>query len=509
MIEYFRRRPLLLAAVAAVFLCVIGFYSNAAILFLSAFLLVFLLGLLLIKADPALIFSLFLLLPLCINLLACRGRVERLSTNNGAVLTGEFTVAEEPNEQSALHSVILEAYDAPPLRAGERILATGDFAGLRMADRTRVKLRLHTINEKFQPRWFAENIYLRGTAEEVALTREDGDPVLCGVRRLRQAITGKLFANMGETEAATVLAITLGDRSYLSESFEGAVRAAGLSHVMVVSGMHLAVLVALILKCSGPAAGNPRLRFLLILFTVPAMAGICGFSKSILRAGACALLFAVSLLFGRPHTPENTLGGAVILLLTAFPFLIFSVSFRLSALSTLGIVCCALPLIRYREAARRKASPFRGFLFSSLMVSFSAMAFSLPVALFVFGYFSTVSLITNLLITPAVTLLLSYTVIALLFSFLFPFLSSLLLAPADLLAALINRAILFFGGLPFAVVYTAPWENAVSFLLPAGEFGWMLFLKNRRQKQKKRILADLRQKKAPPGPHRLPDYAKF
>ena len=46
-------------------------------------------------------------------------------------------------------------------------------------------------------------------------------------------------------EAATVAAITIGDRSYFSDEFYSNIKKAGVSHVMVVSGMHLSVIVGL------------------------------------------------------------------------------------------------------------------------------------------------------------------------------------------------------------------------------------------------------------------------
>ena len=116
---------------------------------------------------------------------------------------------------------------------------------------------------------------------------------------------------------------------------------------MVVSGMHLSVIVGLTAVAVKKYFYNKYLQALTMLATVLFMAAVCGFTKSILRAGFCSLFLAVSILSERDNTTENSLGGAAALLFMISPFTVFSVSFQLSFLSTLGIVSVAMPCLKF------------------------------------------------------------------------------------------------------------------------------------------------------------------
>ena len=91
------------------------------------------------------------------------------------------------------------------------------------------------------------------------------------------------------------------------------------------------------------------------------------------------------------------------------------------------------------------------------------MLLTLPVVIKVFGYVSTVAVVTNLLITFAVTLALSITVLALAVSLLFPNIGKLILCVGDWVVRYVNFVINFMGSLPFATaeVPTYFWIFAV------------------------------------------------
>lgn len=55
---------------------------------------------------------------------------------------------------------------------------------------------------------------------------------------IKNYITGVMFLNMSYSSAATLSAMTVGDKFYHSDEFTKSVRNSGVSHIMVVSGMH-------------------------------------------------------------------------------------------------------------------------------------------------------------------------------------------------------------------------------------------------------------------------------
>ena len=98
-------------------------------------------------------------------------------------------------------------------------------------------------------------------------------------------------------------------------------------------------------------------------------------------------------------------------------------------------------------------------------LAFSAMLMTLPVVIYVFGYVSTVGVITNLLISVPASFCLSVAVIALVLSPLLPFAASSLLSICDIAVIYVNDVINFMGSLEFSTVIVGKWMVAVSVIL--------------------------------------------
>ena len=270
-----------------------------------------------------------------------------------------------------------------------------------------------------------------------------------------------VFANMSEDSAATVCALVSGDRSYLEDRFYDNIKASGVAHVMVVSGMHLSIIVSLALKFIEKTFYRPYFRAFIMFCTVIIMCAVCGFTNSILRAGITYIIMALGLLLNRPYSGENALGGAVTFILISSPFTVFNVGFQLSVLSTLGILAVALPICKHLDI--RKKIP--KYIIETTILSLSAMLLTLPVTIYVFGYVSNVSVITNLLISFPVTVILSVSVVALILSLILPFMSSTLLGFVDYGVGYINFVINYLGSRSFATIRLPEWAVFVAVLV--------------------------------------------
>ncbi|MBQ7726550.1 MAG: ComEC/Rec2 family competence protein [Clostridia bacterium] len=450
--DYFWKRPLLLCGLFGVIISWLGFFSYSAVFAVGLVLLVLFFWAIGRQLSVSHIVSLGLLIALCVSVLLTLTHIQRLSVQNGRRTNGVFLVCEEPENHGIFDTVRLKTVQADGLPVGEYVHASGALHHLETGNLIRANMVLSVPKDAYRKNFYANREYLSGTVEDFVLEKAEGDFLLRSLRRLRNGIADTLFDRMGYREASTLLAVVTGNRSYISDTFYGLVKAAGVSHVLVVSGMHLAIIISLMLNVAAFFGLKKPVRLLVLIMTVLAMSALCGFTPSILRAGACYLLYGAGILFDRENTPENTLGAAVLLLLISCPFLIFSVSFRLSVLSTLGIVCCALPIVRYIEETNLLRNRFFKALVSAVLITLSALLFTLPTALSVFGWFSAVSVPTNLLISYAVTLVLTMTIPILSLSAFLPSLTSPFFWFPEILMRYVNDVITLFGSLPFATV---------------------------------------------------------
>lgn len=172
-----------------------------------------------------------------------------------------------------------------------------------------------------------------------------------------------------------------------------------------------------------------------------------GASASAIRAGIMAFIFLLAQHLGRISSAGRTIVFAGTLMLFQNPFLLFlDVGFQLSFLAILGIVYLQPIFSNWLS----KIPDFKFFpLKSTLVATFSAQVFTMPILIYNFGYISLVSPITNILIVP---FLAPITILVFIFGLsvlLFLPLASLLFWPTWLFLTYIVSVIDYFSKIPF------------------------------------------------------------
>ncbi len=465
MTEYFKMRPLLLSAIIISFVSIVGFYSRSAVFLCGIILILLFFVLLYIGIDYRYLFVIFITVLSIISILINYIKIDKANVHSGKTLRENFIITETPENHGLFYSSVIEANGCENIEDGTKILAFSDSCKFSLGDRIVADIELESVEEEYKASDYSEKIYLTGYMENITVVKDKGDYVLSIVNKIREYIVNTLFSNMDYEEAATVTAIVFGDRSYFSDQFYANTKAAGVTHVMVVSGMHLAIIVSLVTGICEKLFYNRYLKAVIIMLTVIFMSALCGFTKSISRAGVCYILYALSVVVGRDNNSENTLGGAVCLILIAEPFAIFSVSFELSVLSTLGIVAVAVPINRYLATKKPFNSVVIMNLIFSVNITLSALIFTLPIIMYIYEATSTVAVITNLLISYAVTVTLVLSAIALLIYAVIPILAIPLFHIAEKVTEYINYVINEFGSLPFAMIDLGKYGFPISSIL--------------------------------------------
>ena len=185
--------------------------------------------------------------------------------------------------------------------------------------------------------------------------RRVAEPSGLGPRRAaylaRRALRGAIDRAVDGEAGAFLKTAVLGDRRGVSPEVEEGFRAAGATHVLSVSGLHLAAVAALFfLLVRGLAARVPGLplyvdpRAIAAAASLPAIALFTLLTGEAVATERSALMLALgmgALLVGRAASPGPTIAGAALILLIARPLQIFDVSLQLSVASVAGIALCA------------------------------------------------------------------------------------------------------------------------------------------------------------------------
>ncbi len=266
----------------------------------------------------------------------------------------------------------------------------------------------------------------------------DDKPIKYDAIQLRQKIETMLYENLNNDSAQLCSALLVGDKNALKVECVEDFRKAGVSHLIVVSGMHFSILTALWFLL---AKKLRKLRALFIgvgaAFVVFYMF-ITGFTPSVMRSSIMMLVYAVALLISRESYGGNSLGFAAILVISFFgPYSAGDIGLILSFACTYSIIKLS-PLLyakfskriipkRDMKASWWKRSLIRIFEYfvRLLCVNICAFAASFPLSIIFFGSVSLISIVTSFVLAVPVTILMYLLIVFSLICFL-PFLSFLL-----------------------------------------------------------------------------------
>ena len=207
------------------------------------------------------------------------------------------------------------------------------------------------------------------------------------IRRLLESGARSLPDDSRAMFAGMVYGDDRGQSPRLSDDF----RAAGLGHLLVVSGQNVAFVLALASPLMTRARPGVRLVVLLALLGVFAL--LTRFEPSVLRAAAMAGVAVTSAALGRPETGRRTLAWAVAAVLLADPFLVRVLAFQLSACATCGLLWITPPLAEMLPGPR----PLR----LATATTAGAQLAVMPLLVAVFGTVPLASLPANVAAGPA------------------------------------------------------------------------------------------------------------
>jgi len=246
------------------------------------------------------------------------------------------------------------------------------------------------------------------------------------------------------------LALLLGIRDNLDTNLAAMYRNAGCSYILALSGMHLAVLAAmlafLLKKPLGLKTASIVGTVIIILYCF-----IVGPMPSLNRAALMYLLGVIAILGALPKEPLSVLSLSFLIQIVVSPSAGYSISFILSYLALAGIFIIGKPL----------HSLFAGkvpdFILQPLSASCGAFLATAGVTCFSFGVIAPIGIITGLVLIPLTTVFMVGSLIWLVLDFLS--LSRLLSFPLLLLYRVMEGIVFAAGkiggistGKPFAIL---------------------------------------------------------
>jgi len=236
------------------------------------------------------------------------------------------------------------------------------------------------------------------------LRPQTGFSLYTGIYRFKEKAHQVINRILSEPEAALLNGILLGIQSGIPRDLYDQFNATGASHVIVISGSNISLLVGLLLLAGQKAIGK-RSAFFLALAGVTVYTAMVGADAAVVRAALMGVLFILAMYVGRPNVVLNTLFVSALAMTLYNPLTLWDVGFQLSFLATLGLVTLVSPLEHGAATLLNRLGVTSlpraaGVLNEALLVTIAAQIITTPLIVYQFGRFSVVSLLTNFLIVP-------------------------------------------------------------------------------------------------------------
>jgi len=203
-----------------------------------------------------------------------------------------------------------------------------------------------------------------------------------------------------ESIAGLGIGLTLGGTEYFDADLKQDFKLLGLTHLVAVSGSQVALVTSLALFWISKSKYNRWKYLLLSLILLAVFLFFVGPEPPVLRSIVAALLslFSLKILRRKLEAWRNLIYSAVILLWLN-PFFLFSISFQLSFLASLGLICFSfLPVQKINYQSLQNLTS----IFRDTVASF---VFTLPIIVNLAGGVSFSALYSNVIIIPIIELL--------------------------------------------------------------------------------------------------------
>lgn len=299
----------------------------------------------------------------------------------------------------------VELVDGKAMQGAIRVSTRNDVSMVEAGDRLRlvVDLEVPPRVEAFDYRAYLRDrsIYLVGAFPSEWEYLGTTDRGWRGrLDQLHRTVVERIGRALPEPEGSLAAGMLVGERGSLPDDVDDALRATGTTHLVVVSGQNVAVLIGIAIAIL-TAVVSRRTASLVALLLLPAYVAFVGADPPVVRAAIMAVAAVAAGVTGRRTPAWIYLVYAAGLMLVVQPSLVRDVAFQLSATATAGITTLA-PALRDAVLARFPAlsPPGRAAAVAVTATATGAAVAVLPVQVASFGVIAPWTILANVLVAP-------------------------------------------------------------------------------------------------------------
>lgn len=345
------------------------------------------------------------------------------------------------------------------------------FASLKYGDVFEAEAYISSLDEKslgfdeaeiYQDR----GIFLRVEAEKHRLISNNANNSLLWLKDLNETLSSRFYKGLSKETASLLSALLLGNTKGLDPSVKRDFTRLGVTHVLALSGMHLAIVSAILTFLLKLVGIKRRISYVLTCVGIFFFTAMTGFLVSCLRAALMLIIFNILRCFGKRTDTITLLFLSVTIICIVSPYSIFSMSLQLSFLAMMGCVLSTRIIYAIKFLRRLPFKPLRYVVFSLITTIVITLA-TIPVLSVKIGGIAILSPIINIILVPIFNLLIYISPIYLAICNV-PYLSNFVGGVCEFLCKKSIQLVSFFANLKGIVVPTSNWIQILGIVICVG-----------------------------------------
>ena len=272
--------------------------------------------------------------------------------------------------------------------------------------------------------------------KQVTWLRNDAHTLIRVLYRMRTWFVDRLGDYFNGNEHGLLAGMLIGEKSRLSKELATDFQVVGLSHIVVLSGYNITLVVSAVMYIAQWCGLGYRGRRVIAAAVVPPFVIMTGAGASSVRAGMMSVMQLMLQIDTRNARAYLIVLYTLTLIVVSSPVsLVHSPSLHLSFLAFVGLVY-VVPIMKsfkWVENALRKCESYTvTHIVSNLIVeTTSVQLFVLPYIIYMSGTFSVISLAVNIVVVPLVSWIMLGGVVVVVLSVANSFTAELLALPVE------------------------------------------------------------------------------
>lgn len=320
----------------------------------------------------------------------------------------EITIKDELYEKYILHIEQIK-YKGKTFNINEKLIFNiYDETDILLGDKIVADIDIKEPNRNTNPKLFNYRDHLKSKAIFATASSSDKHNIKIVSRgnlntfeilsvKVEEQIVTALDKSLNVENSNMIKSIVLGDDSFLSKDNINNFRKLGLSHILAVSGLHIGIIFGFIIYILDLLKLHKKTSMIIAISIIWIYSGLIGFPPSVIRASFMFSFLALGKIIHCRYDSLNILPLAGFLMLIYRPLWIISVGFQLSFIATFTILLFLKPIGNSIAIKNKKIK-------TALTIILTAQIGVLPISLYYFNELQTLSILSNLVVAPILTI---------------------------------------------------------------------------------------------------------